>query len=64
MISFLLNCYFFYQFVQKDPSLWRIVFFVASGFYFVGNLIFVIFGSGKIQPWNALPGENVEMKCE
>lgn len=34
--------------------MWRIVFFVTSGFFFCGNLVFVIFGRGKIQYWNDL----------
>lgn len=31
---------------------WRIVFFVAAGLKFAGNTVFIIFGSGNIQPWN------------
>ncbi|XP_046991858.1 sialin-like [Schistocerca americana] len=31
---------------------WRIVFLTAAGVFFVGNLIFVIFGDGEVQPWN------------
>ncbi|XP_029406031.2 putative inorganic phosphate cotransporter isoform X1 [Bactrocera dorsalis] len=32
---------------------WRIVFFIAAGFYFVGNLLFVIFGKTEVQSWNS-----------
>ncbi|XP_046982453.1 vesicular glutamate transporter 1-like [Schistocerca americana] len=32
---------------------WRIVFLTAAGVFFVGNLIFVIFADGEVQPWNA-----------
>jgi hypothetical protein len=28
------------------------VFLIAAGFFVVGNTIFVIFGSGEVQPWN------------
>lgn len=28
------------------------VFFIAAGFYFTGNLLFLIFGEAEIQPWN------------
>lgn len=28
------------------------MFFIAAGFYFAGNLIFVLYGQGEIQPWN------------
>uniref|UniRef100_A0AAR5QB79 Major facilitator superfamily (MFS) profile domain-containing protein n=1 Tax=Dendroctonus ponderosae TaxID=77166 RepID=A0AAR5QB79_DENPD len=32
---------------------WRIVFWIAFGVFLVTNFIFVVFGSGKVQPWNA-----------
>lgn len=48
--------------IQSDPSQWRIVFFVTSGFFFCGNLIFVIFGRGKIQYWNDITDENSPTK--
>lgn len=38
--------------------LWRIVFFVAAGVFLVGNGVFMIFGSGNIQPWNELPTDD------
>ncbi|XP_040570382.1 sialin [Lepeophtheirus salmonis] len=31
---------------------WRIVFLMASASYLIGNTVFVLFGSGKEQPWN------------
>ncbi|XP_004520756.1 putative inorganic phosphate cotransporter isoform X1 [Ceratitis capitata] len=37
---------------EHDPDQWRIIFFIASGFYLIGNLLFVIFGSTEVQPWN------------
>ncbi|XP_067632683.1 putative inorganic phosphate cotransporter [Eurosta solidaginis] len=37
---------------EKNPDQWHIVFFIASGFYFVGNLVFIIFGSTEVQSWN------------
>lgn len=33
-------------------SEWKIIFFIAAAFFFLGNLIFVIFGKASIQPWN------------
>ncbi|CRL04181.1 CLUMA_CG017288, isoform A [Clunio marinus] len=36
----------------SDPFLWRIIFFIAAGIYFFGNLQFIIFGKANIQPWN------------
>lgn len=42
--------------VHDDPAgwevEWRMVFFIAAGFYFVGNLLFIIFSSTTLQPWN------------
>ena len=38
--------------LQNDESQWHIVFYIASGVYFVFNLFFVIFGKAEIQPWN------------
>ncbi|XP_067632685.1 putative inorganic phosphate cotransporter isoform X2 [Eurosta solidaginis] len=31
---------------------WRIVFFIAGGCFFFGNLLFILFGKTNIQPWN------------
>ncbi|XP_049804155.1 putative inorganic phosphate cotransporter [Schistocerca nitens] len=41
--------------VVKENTIqeWRIVFLTAAGVFFVGNLIFVIFADGEVQPWNA-----------
>lgn len=36
----------------KDSSQWRIMFFITSGIYFVGNLFFVVCGKGEVQKWN------------
>ncbi|EFN85105.1 Putative inorganic phosphate cotransporter [Harpegnathos saltator] len=36
----------------KDVLQWRNVFFLSAGLYLVGNLIFILFGTSKIQPWN------------
>ncbi|KAH8401155.1 hypothetical protein KR009_003355 [Drosophila setifemur] len=42
---------------EHDPEQWRVVFFIASGFYLVGNTLFVIFGKASIQPWNDPPAK-------
>lgn len=31
---------------------WRIVFFVAAFFYFLGNLLFIVFGRTETQWWD------------
>lgn len=37
---------------EKDPSQWRIIFFIAAGVYLVGNSLFLAFGKVESQPWN------------
>lgn len=44
--------------------MWRIVFFVSAGVFFVGNLIFIVFGSGTIQPWNNTEENNSKKICK
>lgn len=39
--------------LQGSPKqLWKIVFFLSAAIYILGNLVFIIFGSTNIQPWN------------
>ncbi|KMY94944.1 putative inorganic phosphate cotransporter isoform X1 [Drosophila simulans] len=42
---------------EHDPEQWRIVFFIAAGFYLVGNTLYVIFGKANVQPWNDPPAK-------
>ncbi|KAH8307259.1 hypothetical protein KR044_008639, partial [Drosophila immigrans] len=37
---------------KEDANQWRLVFFIAAGFYLVGNGLFVLFGKANIQKWN------------
>ncbi|KAK0174774.1 hypothetical protein PV327_010504 [Microctonus hyperodae] len=37
---------------QSDVMQWRIVFYITAAIYFLGNLIFIIFGTGSVQPWD------------
>lgn len=37
---------------NSDVSQWRIVFLIAAGVYFFGNLMFILFSSTEIQTWN------------
>ncbi|XP_061387042.1 putative inorganic phosphate cotransporter [Musca vetustissima] len=45
-----------------NPLQWRIVFFIAAGFYFVGNLSFLVFGQTKVQKWNEPSPQPLEMQ--
>ncbi|CAG9786467.1 unnamed protein product [Diatraea saccharalis] len=35
-----------------NPLLWRQVFFISAGFYFITNLFYLIFGTGELAEWN------------
>lgn len=37
---------------HEDLGHWRFVFFLAAIIYFLGNMVFLVFGSTKEQPWN------------
>ncbi|XP_037951748.1 putative inorganic phosphate cotransporter [Teleopsis dalmanni] len=37
----------------KNVVEWRIVFFIAAGFYFTGNFLFVVLGKTDVQSWNS-----------
>ncbi|KAH8253252.1 hypothetical protein KR032_004505, partial [Drosophila birchii] len=38
---------------NSDRTKWQIVFIIAAVVFFVGNIIYVIFGTAVIQPWDA-----------
>uniref|UniRef100_A0A1A9WGM3 Putative inorganic phosphate cotransporter n=1 Tax=Glossina brevipalpis TaxID=37001 RepID=A0A1A9WGM3_9MUSC len=37
---------------EEDPEEWRKVFLITATFYFLCNLIFVVFGKATVQPWD------------
>lgn len=39
-------------FFQKDPNQWKVIFYMTASIYVLASVIFVIFGSGELQPWN------------
>ncbi|XP_011308742.1 putative inorganic phosphate cotransporter isoform X2 [Fopius arisanus] len=43
---------------DKNADQWKIVFYLSGGIYFVGNLMFIIFGSGETQPWDDITKSN------
>lgn len=53
LIYYYKNHFFFNAFLlQNNVHQWRLVFYITGGLYFVGNLLFVLFGQTKIQAWN------------
>lgn len=38
--------------LKNDASLWNIAFSTTSAVYFVGGLVYLMYGSGEIQEWN------------
>ncbi|XP_011178029.1 putative inorganic phosphate cotransporter isoform X1 [Zeugodacus cucurbitae] len=42
-------------YIVTDPTSsqqWRIIFFIAAGYNFIANLLFITFGSAEMQPWH------------
>ncbi|XP_057320427.1 putative inorganic phosphate cotransporter [Microplitis mediator] len=37
---------------ESDILQWHTVFYISAAIYFIGNLIFVLFGKGEIQEWD------------
>ncbi|XP_034938463.1 putative inorganic phosphate cotransporter isoform X2 [Chelonus insularis] len=37
---------------ESDEFQWRIVFYMSTAIYFLGNLVFIILGSGEVQKWD------------
>ncbi|XP_045536685.1 putative inorganic phosphate cotransporter [Papilio machaon] len=44
--------------------LWRQVFFVAAGIYFVSNLVYLILGTAERAEWNDLPKKQITINVE
>uniref|UniRef100_A0A8D8XYV4 Putative inorganic phosphate cotransporter n=1 Tax=Cacopsylla melanoneura TaxID=428564 RepID=A0A8D8XYV4_9HEMI len=38
--------------VSDSVTQWQLIFMIAAGVFFFGNLIFLIFGTSEVQPWN------------
>ncbi|XP_068633367.1 putative inorganic phosphate cotransporter [Battus philenor] len=46
---------------EASATEWRHVFFISIAFYFLSNLFFILFMSGKVQDWNEpKPANNLE----
>lgn len=45
----------------QDANEWRIVFYISSGIYLVGCVIYWFWCSGEVQPW-AIVEEPVEVE--
>ncbi|KAG5870701.1 hypothetical protein JTB14_000198 [Gonioctena quinquepunctata] len=37
---------------EEDPSQWKIIFFLTAAAYASTTIVFTLFGSGDVQPWN------------
>lgn len=54
---------------QQSYSQWQIVFWILVATYMTGGLMFLIFGSGELQPWNSpktanLPVTDLELNSK
>ncbi|XP_017490694.1 PREDICTED: putative inorganic phosphate cotransporter, partial [Rhagoletis zephyria] len=48
---------------EHNRNQWQTIFIISAAIFFIGNLVFLIFGSAKVQPWDApdyLLKDNVE----
>lgn len=46
--------------LQQSYGQWQIVFGVLACTYFFGGIVYVLFGSGELQPWNNPPEKCAE----
>ncbi|XP_003424100.3 putative inorganic phosphate cotransporter isoform X1 [Nasonia vitripennis] len=46
---------------QTNVEQWHIVFYISALIYFLGNLVFIVFGSGEVQWWNDPASAPIEM---
>ncbi|XP_046680590.1 putative inorganic phosphate cotransporter [Homalodisca vitripennis] len=37
---------------QENRDQWMILFYISAAFFFMGNLVFILFGTTNVQPWN------------
>ncbi|KAG8266865.1 hypothetical protein J6590_061691 [Homalodisca vitripennis] len=37
---------------QTSRDQWMVAFYISAAIFFVGNLVFIVFGSTDVQPWN------------
>nr|XP_023021983.1 putative inorganic phosphate cotransporter [Leptinotarsa decemlineata] len=42
---------------ESDKAEWRTIFIVAALLSLIPNIIFIVRGSGEVQPWNSIEGE-------
>jgi ACS family sodium-dependent inorganic phosphate cotransporter len=40
------------MFLQSTIVQWRTVFWIVLGVFIVTNVLFIVMGSGELQPWN------------
>ncbi|XP_015110296.1 putative inorganic phosphate cotransporter isoform X2 [Diachasma alloeum] len=45
---------------ERNADQWKIVFYLSGGIYFLGNLMFIVFGSGETQGWDDI--QNTKQK--
>ncbi|XP_039291932.1 sialin [Nilaparvata lugens] len=45
---------------ETNAEEWKLIFYLSSGIYFFGNLVFVIFGTAQVQTWNDPESESTK----
>lgn len=54
----------FYSLLQGTQEEWKVVFFICTGLYIFGTLVFVIFGSSDEQWWSSETEDSVALLGE
>lgn len=49
--------------MQQSYGQWQIVFGVLAGTYLFAGVVYVLLGSGELQPWNNPPEKNPEVEA-
>ncbi|XP_039483643.1 putative inorganic phosphate cotransporter isoform X1 [Drosophila santomea] len=61
------NKYMYFPISQHNRGQWQIVFGLAAVIFFLGNVVFIIWGTAKAQPWDAddfLKPKDAESACQ
>lgn len=55
---------FIFIFKQSLLVEWRLVFYLTLTLYTVGTILYLIWGSGEVQPWNKLSKKPEDIEAE
>ena len=59
---FYFNC--FDSKLKELQSEWRVVFYISAGVFFLGGIVFVIFGSSELEEWAKIEDDKTKQEEE